>query len=99
MVRGAIVNESGGFGVTGYSRQNFLGFNTGVNYADSNPASGPETITFDVSKMEINDTLYLSSLQPPKGVALLDTIGVPGRPGLACKLGLRPFVLHRSGAI
>jgi large subunit ribosomal protein L25 len=38
------------------------------------PNEIPETITFDVSGMEINDTLYLSSLQPPKGVTLLDDL-------------------------
>jgi large subunit ribosomal protein L25 len=38
------------------------------------PNEIPETITFDVSKMEINDTLYLSSLQAPKGVTLLDDL-------------------------
>jgi large subunit ribosomal protein L25 len=35
------------------------------------PTDIPETITHDVSAMEINETLYLSALQPPKGVALL----------------------------
>jgi large subunit ribosomal protein L25 len=38
------------------------------------PNDIPETITFDVSKMEINDTLYLSSLAAPKGVTLLDDL-------------------------
>ena len=38
------------------------------------PNDIPETIEFDVSKMEINDTLYLSSLAAPKGVTLLDDL-------------------------
>jgi len=38
------------------------------------PNDIPETITFDVSKMEINDTLYLSSLAAPQGVTLLDDL-------------------------
>src|SRR4051794_932453 len=37
---GAVVNEGGGFGVTGNSPPNFLAFNTGTY------AVGPETITF-----------------------------------------------------
>ena len=45
--RGAILNQSGGFGVTGQSSPNFLAFNSGVNYSDGQPATGPETITFD----------------------------------------------------
>ena len=38
------------------------------------PNDIPETITFDVSTMEINDTVYLSSLAAPKGVTLLDDL-------------------------
>jgi len=38
------------------------------------PNEIPESISFDVSSMEINDTLYLSSLTPPKGVTLLDDL-------------------------
>jgi len=38
------------------------------------PNDIPETITFDVSEMEINDTLYLSSLAAPQGVTLLDDL-------------------------
>lgn len=38
------------------------------------PNDIPETITHDVSAMEINDTVYLSSLQAPKGVTLLDDL-------------------------
>jgi large subunit ribosomal protein L25 len=38
------------------------------------PTDIPEVITLDVSAMEINDTVYLSALQPPKGVTLLDDL-------------------------
>jgi large subunit ribosomal protein L25 len=38
------------------------------------PTDIPETIVFDASAMEINDTVYLSALQPPKGVTLLDDL-------------------------
>jgi len=38
------------------------------------PNEIPETLTFDASSMQINDTVYLSSLQPPKGVTLLDDL-------------------------
>jgi len=38
------------------------------------PTDIPETIQFDVSAMQINETVYLSSLQPPRGVTLLDDL-------------------------
>jgi large subunit ribosomal protein L25 len=38
------------------------------------PNDIPETITHDVSAMEINDTLLLSSVTPPSGVTLLDDL-------------------------
>jgi large subunit ribosomal protein L25 len=38
------------------------------------PTDIPEVITHDVSKLEINDTVYLSALQAPKGVTLLDEL-------------------------
>ena len=38
------------------------------------PNDIPETITYDVSTMEINDTVYLSSLVAPQGVTLLDDL-------------------------
>ena len=41
------------------------------------PADIPESIELDVSKMEINDTVYLSALTAPRGVTLLDD---PRRP-------------------
>jgi hypothetical protein len=53
---GAILNESGSFGVNGHSSPNFLAFNTVLNYTNGKPASGPETITFDtpISTATIN---------------------------------------------
>src|SRR5918997_754410 len=38
------------------------------------PTDIPEVIQYDVSGMQINDTIYLSALQPPKGVTLLDDL-------------------------
>jgi large subunit ribosomal protein L25 len=38
------------------------------------PTAIPESITHDVSGMEINDTITLSELTPPAGVALLDDL-------------------------
>jgi large subunit ribosomal protein L25 len=38
------------------------------------PTDIPETISFDASAMQINDTVYLSALQPPQGVTLLDDL-------------------------
>ena len=44
---GAILNQSGGFGVSGHSAPNFLAFNTGAAYpSTTKTATGPETITF-----------------------------------------------------
>ena len=53
---GAILNQCGSFGVNGHSSPNFLAFNTGVNYSNGKPASGPETITFNkpISTATIN---------------------------------------------
>ena len=36
------------------------------------PGDIPETIQFDVSQMQINDTVTLSAVTPPRGVTLLD---------------------------
>ena len=38
------------------------------------PTAIPESITHDVSGMDINDTITLSALTPPAGVALLDDL-------------------------
>ncbi|MEY2534462.1 MAG: large subunit ribosomal protein [bacterium] len=38
------------------------------------PGDIPETITHDVSKMQINDTATLASVTPPRGVTLLDDL-------------------------
>jgi len=38
------------------------------------PTDIPEVITYDVSGMQINDTVYLSALQAPRGVTLLDDL-------------------------
>ena len=44
---GAILNQSGMFGVSGHSAPNFLAFNTGAAYPSTGKnATGPETITF-----------------------------------------------------
>jgi large subunit ribosomal protein L25 len=36
------------------------------------PTAIPESITHDVSRMEINDTITLTELTPPAGITLLD---------------------------
>ena len=38
------------------------------------PGDIPEAIQFDVSKMNINDTVTLSAVTPPRGVTLLDDL-------------------------
>jgi large subunit ribosomal protein L25 len=38
------------------------------------PNDIPETIAFDASGMELNDTVYLSALTAPRGVTLLDDL-------------------------
>ena len=43
---GAVLNEAGNFGVTGYSPPNFLAFNTGAVLRDGGIPRGPETIRF-----------------------------------------------------
>src|SRR5438552_522217 len=46
---GAVLNENSSFGVSGYSRPNFLAFNTNVMMSDGGLARGPETIRFTPS--------------------------------------------------
>jgi large subunit ribosomal protein L25 len=38
------------------------------------PGDIPETVEFDVSGMQINDTITLAAVTPPKGVTLLDDL-------------------------
>jgi large subunit ribosomal protein L25 len=38
------------------------------------PTDIPEVITYDVSGLQINDTVYLSALSAPRGVTLLDEL-------------------------
>jgi large subunit ribosomal protein L25 len=38
------------------------------------PGDIPETVQFDVSDMQINDTATLASVKPPRGVTLLDDV-------------------------
>ena len=38
------------------------------------PNDIPERLELDVSKMEINDTLYLSAVAAPEGVTILDDL-------------------------
>jgi hypothetical protein len=52
---GAILDECGGFGVSGQSSPNFLAFNSGARMSDKGIAREPETLLFDplVSLVEI----------------------------------------------
>ncbi len=43
---GAVVNECGGWSVTGHSRPNFMGFNSTGNFTGGGVPRGPETIRF-----------------------------------------------------
>jgi hypothetical protein len=43
---GAVLNQCGGFGVSGFSAPNFLAFNDGARMADGSVPSLPEKITF-----------------------------------------------------
>ena len=43
---GAILNECGGFGVTGHSPPNVLAFDNGAQLSDGGIPRGPETISF-----------------------------------------------------
>ncbi|OQB39481.1 MAG: hypothetical protein BWY09_01068 [Candidatus Hydrogenedentes bacterium ADurb.Bin179] len=44
---GAVLNETGGFGVNGHSSPNFLAFNVASALSDGGIPKGPETIRFD----------------------------------------------------
>ncbi len=62
----------GGEGAPGVVQGGVLDQVTREVNVEALPNDIPETLSLDVSKMEINDTVYLSSLAAPKGVTLLD---------------------------
>ena len=51
---GAILDECGNFGVTGYSSPNFLAFNCGTNMANGGIPCTKETLTFSPEVMEVS---------------------------------------------
>jgi hypothetical protein len=51
---GAILNEAGGFGISGHSSPNFLAFNSTATLDDGGTAKGPETLRFDPSVRSVN---------------------------------------------
>jgi hypothetical protein len=58
---GAILNECGGFNVTGHSSPNFLAFNTGLSLSDGGIPKGPETIYFNTTVSEVQAIVGSSS--------------------------------------
>ncbi|MCP4654349.1 MAG: hypothetical protein GY856_02910 [bacterium] len=53
---GAVLDECGGFSVSGYSPPNFLVFNLGLSLSDGGTPQGPETLTFaqPLNSVQIN---------------------------------------------
>jgi large subunit ribosomal protein L25 len=64
----------GGDGAPGVVQGGVLDQITREVNVEALPNEIPETITYDASAMEINDTVYLSALQAPRGVTLLDDL-------------------------
>ena len=68
---GGILNECGGFGVTGHSSPNFLAYNTATDFSDGGVSRGPQTITFDTRV----DSVSIRAGHSLAGTVTLDAFG------------------------
>jgi large subunit ribosomal protein L25 len=67
-----VVDLVGGDGAPGVVEGGVLSQETREINIEALPGDIPETIEYDASSMQINDTLTLGQLTPPQGVTLLD---------------------------
>jgi len=51
---GAILSEPSNFGVAGFSKPNFLGYNSNAKFLDGKPVGATDTMTFDSAKSEVS---------------------------------------------
>ncbi|MCE5228582.1 S8 family serine peptidase [bacterium] len=73
---GAILNESGNFGVSGHSSPNFLAFNTGATLSDGGVPRGPELLTFDPPVSSVQMLVGAGSNTGPITLVAYDAAGL-----------------------
>ena len=95
---GAILDECGNFGVSGYSAPNFLAFNTGANLSNGGIPRGPETLTFSVAV----DTVAINGGSASAGTITLECFDAGaasvGSQSITGASALQPLVGHRGRA-
>lgn len=96
---GAILDECGGFGVTGYSAPNFLAFNTGANLSNGGIPRGPETLTFSVAV----DTVAINAGADSAGTITLECFDAGaasvGSQSITGAAALQPLSVTAAGQI
>ena len=96
---GAILDECGGFGVTGHSPPNFLAFNTGAVLSNGGLARGPETVTF----VQTVDTVSVNAGSTFAGTITLECFasggGSVGSQSIAGTANLQPLTVTAAGQI
>jgi hypothetical protein len=96
---GAILDECGNFGVTGYSPPNFLAFNTGSTLSNGATPQGPEQILFTA----IVDTVTIYGGHLNSGTITLEcydsTGAVVGTQSITGTPALKPITVTATGEI
>jgi hypothetical protein len=96
---GAILDQCGGFGVTGHSPPNFLAFNTGSVLSNGGIPQGPETLTFS----QTVDTVAVNAGHGQAGTITLECFtggGVPvGSQSVVGLSALQPLSVTAAGQI
>ena len=96
---GAILDECGNFGVSGYSAPNFLAFNTGANLSNGGIPRGPETLTFSVTV----DTVAINAGADSAGTITLECFDAGaasvGSQSISGASALQPLSVTASGQI
>jgi hypothetical protein len=96
---GAILDECGSFGVSGYSPPNFLAFNTGAVLSNGGIPHGPETLTFSVAV----DTVAINGGSTSAGTITLECFDAGaasvGSQSITGASALQPMSVTASGQI
>ena len=96
---GAILDQCGGFGVTGHSPPNFLAFNTGALLSDGGIPQGPETVTF----VQTVDSVSVNAGSSASGTITLECFasggGSVGSQSVVGTANLQPLTVTAPGQI
>lgn len=96
---GAILDECGGFGVTGYSPPNFLAFNTGALLSNGGIPQGPETVTF----VQTVDTVSINAGSGSSGTITMECFasggGSVGSQSITGTPNLQPLTVTAPGQV